>query len=65
MTGLEDFLNKKHEANPIEQYFEPVDGSFQCQNKECSLVTYEAFFDRSHNKIKWVCENGHDSSVAV
>jgi hypothetical protein len=62
MTSLEDFLNKKHE---IDEYFEPVDGSFQCQNKQCTLITYEAFFDRSHSKIKWTCANGHDSSVVV
>jgi hypothetical protein len=63
MTRLNDFLNSKEED--ISNYFEPVDGSFQCQNKECHLITYEAFFDKSHNKIKWTCANGHDSSVVV
>ena len=62
MPNLEEFLNKKEPH--VSDFFEPVDGSFQCQNKECSLITYEAFLDRSSNKIKWTCANGHDSSVA-
>jgi len=61
MTNLDDFLNKKPH---VEEHFDPVDGSFQCQNKECSLITYEAFIDKPSNKIKWTCANGHDSSVA-
>ena len=61
MTNLDNFLNKKE---AVEDYLDPVDGSFQCQNKECSLITYESFLDRSSNKIKWTCANGHDSSVA-
>ena len=63
MTNLEEFLNKKEPH--VSDFFEPVDGSFQCQNKECSLITYEAFLDNNHRKIKWTCANGHDSSVAV
>jgi hypothetical protein len=62
MTNLDDFLSKKQEV--IED-FDPVDGSFTCQNSECNVVTYEAFLDRSHNRIKWVCSNGHDSSVII
>jgi hypothetical protein len=62
MPNLDDFLKK--DKQKIENHFDPVEGSFQCQNKECGLITYEAFLDRSHNKIKWVCANGHDSSVA-
>jgi len=63
MTSLENFLNQKQPS--IEKYFEPVDGSFQCQNKECTLITYEAFLDAEHTKIKWTCANGHDSSVSI
>jgi hypothetical protein len=63
MTNLEDFLNKK--PSIIDDYFEPVDGSFQCQNKQCTLVTYEAFLDTAHTRIKWTCANGHDSSVSI
>ena len=63
MTSLEEFLNKKQSS--IEDHFDPVEGTFQCQNQECNVVTYEAFFDTSHNNIKWVCSNGHDSSVKI
>jgi hypothetical protein len=63
MPSLEEFLNKKEPL--IKDVFNQVEGTFQCQNKECSLIIYEASFDRMHNKIKWTCENGHDSSVAI
>jgi hypothetical protein len=63
MTGLEDFLNKKE--NNVTDYLNTVDGSFQCQNDECTDVTSEAFFDRAHYSIKWTCVNGHDSSVKI
>jgi hypothetical protein len=63
MTGLEDFLNKKEDT--IHDYLDPVDGSFQCQNKECDVITNEAFLDTSRTKIKWTCVNGHDSAVSI
>jgi hypothetical protein len=63
MTSLEDFLNKKEDT--INDYLDPVDGSFQCQNKECDVITYEAFLDSSRTKIKWTCVNGHDSAVSM
>jgi len=63
MPNLDDFLEKKQERD--QDYIRPVDGSFQCQNKECSVITYEAFLDSDHKKIKWTCSNGHDSSVAI
>lgn len=63
MPSLEDFLNKKNKEN-IED-LEIVDGSFSCQNSECNLLTYEAFHDLSHNRIKWTCANGHDCSVQL
>jgi hypothetical protein len=61
MTNLENFLNK----NKIEEFLDPVDGSFACQNAECNDITTEAFLDRMHNRVKWTCINGHDSSVVI
>lgn len=63
MTSLDDFLNKK-EKNIIEE-LDIIDGSFSCQNSECNVLTYEAFHDQAHNKIKWTCSNGHDCSVQL
>jgi len=62
MPSLDDFLNN---SNKIEEFLDAVDGSFACQNSECSDVTTEAFLDRMHNTIKWTCVNGHDSSVKI
>ena len=61
MTSLDDFLNK----NKVEEFLDPVEGSFACQNSECADVTSEAFYDTSHSRIKWTCVNGHDSSVKI
>jgi hypothetical protein len=63
MPNLEEFLNKKEQH--VEDFFEPVDGSFQCQNHECTLITYEGFLDQSRKKINWICANGHSSSVTI
>jgi hypothetical protein len=63
MTNLRDFLGKD-DSHGIEE-FDPVEGSFRCQNSECDDVTTEAFFDRAHYSIKWTCVNGHDSSVKI
>jgi len=63
MPSLDDFLNKKDKE--IIEELDIVDGSFSCQNSECNLLTHEAFYDRSHNKIKWTCANGHDCSVQL
>ena len=63
MTNLDNFLNKKEKQ--VEDYLDPVEGSFSCQNSECNVVTYEAFLDNSRTKIKWTCANGHDSSVVI
>jgi hypothetical protein len=61
MPNLDDFLNK----NKVEEFLDPVNGSFACQNSECKDVTSEAFYDKSHSTIKWTCVNGHDSSVRL
>ena len=63
MTDLENFLNKKDKE--IIEELDIVDGSFSCQNSECNLLTHEAFYDNSHNRIKWTCVNGHDCSVQL
>jgi hypothetical protein len=63
MTSLEDFLNKNQPA--INEYFDPVEGSFNCQNKECNVITYEAFLDADRKRVKWTCSNGHDSAVII
>jgi len=63
MTNLERFLNKtKDESNVI---MEPASGSFTCQNIECNEIVYDGYVDRSHNRLKWTCTNGHDSSVII
>ena len=63
MPNLDDFLSKKDKQ--IIEELDIIDGSFSCQNSECNILTYEAFHDRSHNKIKWTCSNGHDCSVQL
>jgi hypothetical protein len=63
MPSLDDFLNKKNEK--VIEDLDLIDGSFSCQNSDCNILTYEAFHDRAHNKIKWTCLNGHDSSVQL
>ena len=63
MTSLEHFLNKT-KSNPVVT-MEPASGSFQCQNIECNEIVFEGYIDRSHNRLKWTCGNGHDSSVAI
>ena len=64
MTNLEKFLNKNKSNSDI-VVSEPASGSFMCQNTECNEVVYEGYIDRSHNKLKWVCSNGHDSAVSI
>jgi hypothetical protein len=63
MTNLENFLNKKQPD--INNYLDPVDGSFQCQDKKCTVITYEAFLSSDRKTIVWTCANGHDSSVTI
>ena len=62
MTSLEKFLNKSVETKDV---LEPASGSFSCQNLECNEIVYEGYVDRSHNKLKWTCSQGHDSAVAI
>lgn len=64
MSSLEDFLKGKKKMSEPTQTMEPASGSFQCQNFECGEVVYDGYIDRSHNKLKWVCSNGHESAVA-
>ena len=63
MTSLEGFLNKTKD-NPIIP-MEPASGSFRCQNADCDEVVNEGYIDRSHNRLKWTCADGHDSSVVI
>jgi len=62
MTNLEKFLKKE---NQVDVYMEPANGSFSCQNAECKEIVYEGYIDRTHNKLKWTCSNGHDSAVSI
>ena len=61
MPNLDDFLNN----SKVEEFLDPVEGSFACQNSECKDVTSEAFYDTPNSTIKWTCVNGHDSSVKI
>lgn len=63
MTSLEKFLNQTKD-NPVVP-MEPASGSFTCQNLECLEIVYEGYLDRSHNKLKWTCTQGHDSAVTI
>jgi len=65
MTSLENFLKGSKKVEPSLQSMEPASGSFACQNKECGEVVYEGYIDRAHNKLKWVCSQGHDSAVTI
>lgn len=62
MTSLEQFLNKEKTVDIV---MDPASGSFTCQNLECNEVVYEGYVDRTHNRLKWTCSNGHDSGVAI
>lgn len=62
MTSLEKFLNKEKQENVV---MDPASGSFTCQNVECSEVVFEGYVDRTHNKLKWTCSQGHDSAVSI
>ena len=62
MTSLERFLNKEKQENVV---MDPASGSFACQNLECNEVVFEGYIDRTHNKLKWTCSQGHDSAVAI
>ncbi len=64
MTSLEDFLNGKKVVSETTTTMEPASGSFMCQNTSCNEVVFEGYVDRSHNKLKWVCSQGHESAVA-
>jgi len=63
MTNLESFLNKKQPD--VNNYLDPVDGSFQCQDKSCNVLTYQAFLSSDRRSVTWTCVNGHNSSVAI
>jgi len=65
MTSLESFLNGNKKVAEPTNTMEPASGSFMCQNTECNEIVYEGYVDRSHNKLKWVCSQGHDSAVAI
>ena len=65
MTSLENFLNNKKKTPENNLIMEPASGSFRCQNLECQEIVYEGYIDRSNNKLKWTCSNGHDSAVAI
>lgn len=64
MTSLEEFINGTKKISESTTTMEPASGSFQCQNLECRETIYEGYIDRSHNKLKWVCSQGHESAVA-
>jgi len=62
MTSLDDFLNEKQEK-PVADQNDIAVGSFSCQDFDCNEINNEAFIDRLKNKLYWVCDNGHKSSV--
>jgi hypothetical protein len=65
MTSLESFLSGSKKVKEPATPMEPASGSFMCQNLECQETVYEGYIDRSHNRLKWVCSNGHESSVVI
>ena len=65
MTSLEDFIKGKKKVTEYTKTMEPASGSFMCQNTECNEIVFEGYVDRSHNKLKWVCSNNHESAVSI
>lgn len=65
MTSLESFLNGSKKVAEPTTTMEPASGSFNCQNLECNELVYEGYIDRSNNRLKWVCSQGHESAVAI
>jgi hypothetical protein len=64
MTNLEEFLNDQPKKK-ITTTFDEVEGSFKCQDANCDEVVTSAGMDRQINKVFWVCDKGHESSVAI
>jgi len=63
MTNLEQFLKKG--LSKSDETMDPASGSFTCQNNDCREVVYDGYIDRSHGNLKWICSNGHESSVKI
>ena len=61
MTSLDKFLNNKDHSLPKEI----ASGSFSCQHEDCDEVINDGYIDRHNNRLHWVCNQGHESSVVI